>query len=84
MLALNTTDTLIEVVRESFRQEQDGYFYPIEPGTSLVRVYVASASYTIERRRNDRSPWMPIVTADVAEFDANTFRIWRSRWAAVA
>jgi hypothetical protein len=84
MLALNTTDTLTEVVRESFRQDQDGYFYPVEPGTPLVRVYVASDSYTIERRRNAASPWMPIVTADVAEFDPTAFRIWRSQWTVVA
>jgi len=84
MLALSPTDTLTEVVRESFRQEQDGYFYPVEPGTPLVRVYIARDSYTIERRRNAQSPWMALVVAAVEEFDPTAFRTWRAHWGVVA
>lgn len=72
-----------EVIRESFKEDlSDGYFYPVEPGTPLVRIQLAVTGYSIERRRNSRTanPWMPIVTADLAEFDAGAFRAWRSHY----
>lgn len=85
MLAIaNDTDRLKDTIRESFVQNEiDGYWYPVEPGTPLVRIYVAAGSYLIERRRHAGSPWMPLVTAHTAEFDSAAFRSWRANWRAV-
>lgn len=84
MLAVAShTTRLIDTLSESFRESGDGFWYPIESGVPLVRVSVGGNGYQIERRRNDRCPWMPIVTANVAEFDPTAFRVWRSNWKAV-
>lgn len=69
-----------DVIAESFVENVDGFWYPIEPGTPLVRIQVAVTGYQIQRRRNERNAWMPIVTAETAEFDAGAFRSWRERW----
>lgn len=85
MLVATRTDALKDTLRESFREDAlGGYWYPVEPGTPLVRVSVGGGSYFIERRRNAKSPWLPIVTADVAEFSVSAFRTWRERYALVA
>lgn len=82
----NTYKSGIEdVIRESFvLNDLDGFWYPVESGIPLVRIQVASTGYQIQRRRNVDSPWMPIVTAETAEFDASAFRQWRMRWQMVA
>lgn len=81
MLAtLDKTKQIKDALRESFSEAQDGYWYPMDAGTPLVRVQVAVSAYSVERRRNERSSWMPIVTADLAEFDLAAFRQWRTRW----
>lgn len=89
MPTLTLNDTLIETLRESFVQDAgDALWYPIERGAagSLVRVTVArdGASYMIERRRDARSPWLPVVTAHTAEFDPAAFRSWRANWRLIA
>lgn len=81
MLAtLEKTRTIKDALRESFNESLDGYWYPMEPGIPLVRIQVANSGYSVERRRNERSAWMPIVTAELAEFDAAAFRQWRAQW----
>lgn len=85
MLAtLDKTKQVTDTLRQSFSESMDGYWYPMDPGTPLVRIQVASSGYCIERRRNGNTPWMPIVTAELPEFDANAFQTWRSRWPMVA
>lgn len=76
-----TRNQVAEVVEESFEQDlTDDFWYPMEPGTPLVRIQIADSGYQIQRRRKADSPWMPIVTADTAEFDVDGFRLWRDRW----
>ncbi len=83
MQAVTHIDTLRDTIYESFADGPDGYVYPIENGMPLVRIYLASTSYQIERRRNVGSPWTPLVAADNAEFDPIAFRLWRERWPTV-
>lgn len=82
MLAtLDNTQVIKDVLRESFSAPgQDGFWYPMEAGIPLVRVQVANSGYSIERRRNERSSWMPIVTRETQDFDPASFRQWRSHW----
>lgn len=84
MLLTSRTDTFRETLNESFTENLDGYWYPIEMGTPLVRVQFAESGYSVERRRNERNPWMPIVTATMDEFDPAAWRQWRTRWPMVA
>lgn len=79
MLTAIRNDTRItDVLRESFTLDAlDGYWYPMDGDSPLVRVYVGGNGYMIERRRNARSAWLPIVTAEFAEFDPAAFRAWR-------
>lgn len=87
MLVASTTGIVRDTLSESFvLDERDGYFYPVEQSAetpALARIYVAAGSYCIERRRNAESPWMPLVTADVVEFDPTAFRAWRGNWPVV-
>ncbi len=78
-----STNTIRDTIRESFVESFDGFWYPIEPGTPLVRVQLAPGSYQVQRRRRVTSAWTPVVTANAAEFDPAAFRIWRSSWPAV-
>lgn len=79
-LVATHTDVLKDTLSESFQESLDGYWYPLEPGVPLVRVQVGGGAYSVERRRDERTSWMPITTMDVAEFDPVAFRIWRERW----
>jgi hypothetical protein len=73
--------TVRDVIRESFVESNDGYFYPVEAGEPLVRVTLGSdGSYCVERRSSVDSGWLPIVVAPVSEFDASTWRGWRRSW----
>ena len=83
MLLTSQTETFRDTLEESFAEGIDGYWYPMEPGTPLVRVQFAPSGYSVERRRNDRNPWMPIRTATYDEFEPNAWRTWRERWAMV-
>lgn len=83
-LAAVPTYSIRDVILESFTEDAtDGYFYPQEPGTPLVRVYLGGDGYVIERRRNSRGDWYPVVTARVEEFDPQAFRVWRTAWPVV-
>ena len=73
-----------DILSQTFSEDLDGYWTPDLPGLPLVRIQVAASGYQIERRRNTDSPWMPIVTADIAEFDTAAFRQWQTRWPMVA
>jgi hypothetical protein len=83
MLVAERNDILTDVISESFRENLDGFWYPMESGTPLVRIYLGGGAYQILRRRNEASPWLPIVTAQAAEFDPHAFRIWRSSYSVV-
>lgn len=82
------TEVVKDTLSESFELDQfDSYFYPVERSPrspALARVIVGGGAYSIERRRNVDSAWMPIVTADVVEFDPGAFREWRKSWPVVA
>lgn len=83
MLATITrTQEFRDVMLESFIEAPDGYWYPIEGASdrALVRVQFGGDAYSIERRRNLGSPWLPVVTAELAEFDLGVFRRWRNQW----
>lgn len=69
-----------DVLAESFVEELDGFWYPVEPGAPLVRVYLSGGGYMIERRRTPQVAWSPIVTAALAEFSPESFRDWRARY----
>lgn len=84
MLVANRSEILRDTIAESFRAGTDGFWYPMEQGTPLVRIQFGGDGYEIQRRRNVASPWMPIVTANIAEFDATSFRLWRTNWPVVA
>lgn len=84
MQVLTRNQTMQDTIRESFREGSDGFWYPMEKGTPLVRLQFAASGYQIQRRRDVSNPWLPVVTADVAEFDPHAFRLWRERWPAVA
>lgn len=76
--------TVEDTLRESFNFDMaQGYWLPVEPGNPLVRISVHDSGYMVERRRNTRSAWMPIVTAHLAEFDSTSFRRWRSSYPVV-
>jgi hypothetical protein len=77
---LTMTDSLLAVLNETFTEDLDGYFYPGPKERSLVRVQVGGGAYSVERRRNARTPWLPVSTALVDEFDARLWREWRERW----
>ncbi len=78
----NRTDARItDALRESFTHDAvDGYWYPMDGGTALVRIYTGGNGYMIERRRNGATAWAPIVVAEFAEFDAAAFRAWRTSY----
>lgn len=87
MLAtLTPTNRFRDSLVESFNSAPDGYWYPAEGDASnaLVRIQYGGGSYSIERRRGLTSPWVPVVTADLAEFDAANFSRWRVAWPMVA
>lgn len=81
LITLSNDTRLTDVLRESFTHDAiDGYWYPMDGGTPLVRIYVGGNGYMIERRRNATSAWAPIVVAEYAEFDPAAFRSWRSTY----
>lgn len=69
---------VLDVILETFNEDPDGYLYPMDPGEPLVRVQATSGGWCVERRRNPGTPWMPIATGKVAEFDPASFRAWRA------
>lgn len=75
-------DTLArEYIEQSFSHNvMDGWHYPATPDQSLVRICVFGGTYRVERRRRVTSPWLPIVTADTADFDPDAFARWRTHW----
>lgn len=81
----HTTALVTDVLRDSFAHDAaSDYWFPMEPGTPLVRVYVTASGYQIERRRDATSPWIPLVAAALSEFDAQAFRAWRASYPVVA
>ncbi len=81
LTALRIDTSLTDVLRESFTHEAiDGYWYPMDAGEPLVRVYVGGNGYMVERRRNVGSAWLPVVTAEFADFDPDAFRVWRAAY----
>lgn len=70
-------------VGESFNQAPDGYFYPVEQGDPLVRVYVSKGGWVIERRARSHTVWLPIASGTLAEFDPGSFRHWRAHYSVV-
>lgn len=83
-LIKNELAEIREILSRSFQEGIDGYWMPDEAGTPLVRVQIAESGYQIERRRTGTSPWAPIVTATLTEFDATAFSQWRTNWPMVA
>ena len=73
-----------EVLTDRFSRHEDGYWYPKQAGTPLVRVAIAdSGIYSIERRRNTRTAWVLLVEGLVNDFDAESFGTWADSFALV-
>jgi hypothetical protein len=82
-LTLDRTGEVLAVVTEYF--EPCGYWlHPKSDRPALVRVQVAGGRYVVHRRRKPHTAWVPLVDADVAEFDADSFRTWVANWPLVA
>lgn len=82
-LTLDHTEAVLAVVTDYF--EPHGYWlHPKSDRPALVRVRVIDGRYIVERRRKPHTEWVPLVDADVAEFDADAFRTWVANWPLVA
>lgn len=74
---------VLDAVCERFTfNDEDQWLYPTGAtvADSLVRISVWSGMYRVERRRVPTGPWMPVVAANTAEFDAESFASWYTRW----
>lgn len=83
-LAPNITETFRTKLGESFFEAYDGFWYPRQSGTPLVRIQVNGAVYRVFRRRSEDTPWVQLVEARIETFDRSIFSTWVAKWRLVA
>ena len=79
-----TVETVVNpiqsTIQKSFTLFDDGYWYPTDSGTALVRIQVDNDEYRIFRRRYRESEWVRLVSAPLIEFNPGAFEEWVARW----
>lgn len=81
------TATLVHTTQDAiarhFAPGDDGFWYPRAEGIALVRVAVDHMHCQVQRRRRPETPWLPIATMRVEEFDPSAFNVWCESWVLV-
>jgi hypothetical protein len=80
-----TGGALYTALVERFAKQSDGYWYPVQRGTPLVRISESEDGiYQIHRRRTPNSDWFILARGLVGDFDAESFGTWADSWDLVA